>query len=290
MAERIGESAPDYGVATNTLRVVPTDRSTDIMIDDRRIMSVLDANAEIEGLHRHDLASAYVDRIRTAVEAYRRDRSPQRCWRPGREPRGHRGGCGARSCPVPAVAAPQRHPRTTVRAPCPFPRDPVDPGRPRGADPRGRTRRLPPRPHRRPPRPRLPLPVVRAHPLSVDATDGRAAPRLRPGALRDDGENVPRLHPQSRLPGDPRRGCPLCPAGAVARRGRRRAPGNDHPPRIRARMGHSDLPHRPHRRDRVRAGRRVSRTSPARSRPPSRGCRSSSASSSRSAPRRSSPT
>ena len=77
IAERIRAVATDSGVATNTLRVVPAERSADIVMGDRPIMSVFDADAQIEGLHRQDLASAYANRIGVAVEAYRRDRSPR---------------------------------------------------------------------------------------------------------------------------------------------------------------------------------------------------------------------
>jgi len=44
---------------------------------DKPIMSVFDADAELEGFHREDLARGYAERIRGAVEAYRRDRSPR---------------------------------------------------------------------------------------------------------------------------------------------------------------------------------------------------------------------
>jgi small-conductance mechanosensitive channel len=77
IAERIKAAAADSAVAISTLRVVPAERSSDIVMGDRPIMSVLDADAEIEGIHRHDLARIYARRIGTAVEAYRRDRSPR---------------------------------------------------------------------------------------------------------------------------------------------------------------------------------------------------------------------
>src|SRR5207245_678520 len=44
---------------------------------DDPIMSVFEADAEVEGFHRDDLARWYARRIRGAVEAYRRDRSPR---------------------------------------------------------------------------------------------------------------------------------------------------------------------------------------------------------------------
>jgi small-conductance mechanosensitive channel len=75
IADRIREVAADPSVATSTLRVVPAERSSDIVIGDRPIMSVLDADALIEGVHREDMARGYVYRIRGAIEAYRHDRS-----------------------------------------------------------------------------------------------------------------------------------------------------------------------------------------------------------------------
>ncbi len=40
-------------------------------------MSVVDADAELEGIHRQDLARVYANRIGAAIEAFRRDRSPR---------------------------------------------------------------------------------------------------------------------------------------------------------------------------------------------------------------------
>jgi small-conductance mechanosensitive channel len=74
---RIRAVAGDTGVPTSTLRVVPGERSSDIVMGDRPIMSVFDGDAAIEGIHREDLARVYTHRIQIAVEAYRRDRSPR---------------------------------------------------------------------------------------------------------------------------------------------------------------------------------------------------------------------
>ena len=77
IADRIRAIAADRSLATSTIRVVPAERSSDILVGDRPIASVLDADAEIEGIHRQDLARAYAHRIGVAIEAYRRDRSPR---------------------------------------------------------------------------------------------------------------------------------------------------------------------------------------------------------------------
>jgi hypothetical protein len=77
ITERIREAAADSGLATSTLRVIAAERSSDIVMGDNPIMSVFDADAEVEGFHREDLARTYAQRIRGAVEAYRRDRAPR---------------------------------------------------------------------------------------------------------------------------------------------------------------------------------------------------------------------
>ena len=77
IADRIRAAAADPGVAIGSLRVVSGERSSDIVIGESPIMSVFEADAEVEGFHRDDLARGYAQRIRGAVEAYRRDRSPR---------------------------------------------------------------------------------------------------------------------------------------------------------------------------------------------------------------------
>jgi small-conductance mechanosensitive channel len=77
IADRIRAVADDRTIATSAIRVIPAERSADIVMGDRLIMMVLDADAEIEGIHRQDLATAYARRIARVIEAYRRDRSPR---------------------------------------------------------------------------------------------------------------------------------------------------------------------------------------------------------------------
>ena len=77
ITERIRAVAADSEVPTSTLRIVPGERSSSIVMGDRPIIDVLEADAELEGIHGQDLARVYAHRIRTAVEAYRRDRSPR---------------------------------------------------------------------------------------------------------------------------------------------------------------------------------------------------------------------
>jgi small-conductance mechanosensitive channel len=77
VSRRIVELARDRGLATSALRVVQTQRSSDIMMGDRRLLSVVDADGEVEGIHREDLARVFLERIRGAIESYRHARSPR---------------------------------------------------------------------------------------------------------------------------------------------------------------------------------------------------------------------
>ncbi len=67
IADRVRAAAADRGAAIDTLRVVPGERSSDIVMGDDPIMSVFEADAEVEGFHRDDLARWYARRIRGAV-------------------------------------------------------------------------------------------------------------------------------------------------------------------------------------------------------------------------------
>jgi small-conductance mechanosensitive channel len=77
IADRIVAAAADRRVPIDTLRIVQTERSNDVMMGDRVLASVLDADAALERVHRDDLAKVYVHVIRQAVDAYRRDREPR---------------------------------------------------------------------------------------------------------------------------------------------------------------------------------------------------------------------
>ena len=74
IADRIIALADDPAVKADSVVAVESDNSTDIMAGDRFIMSVFDVDAELDKVPRQVLAKAYVTKIRTTVEAYRRDR------------------------------------------------------------------------------------------------------------------------------------------------------------------------------------------------------------------------
>ena len=75
IAKRITALAKDAAVKVESIVAVESDNSTDIMAGDRFIMSVLDVDAELDGVSRQVLTKVYVSKIRTAIETYRRDRS-----------------------------------------------------------------------------------------------------------------------------------------------------------------------------------------------------------------------
>jgi small-conductance mechanosensitive channel len=74
---RILAIAADERFAAQRIQVVEAEHSTDIMADQLRLVSVFDADASIEGMDRRTLAVAYAERIRMAIEDYRRHRSPE---------------------------------------------------------------------------------------------------------------------------------------------------------------------------------------------------------------------
>jgi small-conductance mechanosensitive channel len=76
IAERIVAVAADPGVAPDSLRVVEVEGRSDILAGDRRIATVVNADAAVEDVGRATLATTNLARIQEAIEAYRRDRRP----------------------------------------------------------------------------------------------------------------------------------------------------------------------------------------------------------------------
>ncbi|HEX5037153.1 MAG TPA: mechanosensitive ion channel family protein [bacterium] len=74
---RIVELAKDPTVRSDTLTVAETNEGTEILAGARRVMTVLDADAGLEGLNRQVVAHAFALKMGEAVERYRRDRSPE---------------------------------------------------------------------------------------------------------------------------------------------------------------------------------------------------------------------
>ncbi len=72
---RIEALADDASFRPETIRTVESDNSTDIMVGDRLIMSVFDADAAPEGVNRQVIAKTYAAKIRETVDSYRRSRA-----------------------------------------------------------------------------------------------------------------------------------------------------------------------------------------------------------------------
>ena len=60
-----------------SITAVESEYSTDIIADGRPIMSIFDVDASLEGVPRQILAKAYITKLRTSIEKYRKDRSTE---------------------------------------------------------------------------------------------------------------------------------------------------------------------------------------------------------------------
>jgi small-conductance mechanosensitive channel len=80
---RIAALADDRSVKIESIATVESELSTEIRAGSRPIMFVYDADAELETVSRQVLAHAYTAKIRSAVEAYRRDRETRNIARAG---------------------------------------------------------------------------------------------------------------------------------------------------------------------------------------------------------------
>jgi small-conductance mechanosensitive channel len=77
IAARIAALAADPEFVPRRVQVVESENSTDLKADQRLVVAIFDADASIEGVPRQALAAAYAERVRTAIERYRRERSPE---------------------------------------------------------------------------------------------------------------------------------------------------------------------------------------------------------------------
>jgi len=75
IAERIRRIAANHAISAKTLSVTEVDKRSRIAADDQLVLMVLNEDAELERLDRNVLATAYVQRIGEAIEAYRYNRS-----------------------------------------------------------------------------------------------------------------------------------------------------------------------------------------------------------------------
>ena len=77
IGERIKEIASDPAVKIESITAVEAEFSTDLVADGRRIMSVFDADASFEGVPRQVVAKAVIAKLRTSIQKYRQDRTPE---------------------------------------------------------------------------------------------------------------------------------------------------------------------------------------------------------------------
>ncbi len=75
VAERIRDLAEDPDFDPKTVTVKDKDDLTEILVGDRRVIGVIDADAELEGVSRDIVVRVFVTRISEAIEKYRVDRT-----------------------------------------------------------------------------------------------------------------------------------------------------------------------------------------------------------------------
>src|SRR5215475_8579519 len=83
IGDRIKQLAANRAYSTQALTTNETLLGTQILIDNLRIMTLLDDDARLEGVQRRVLAQAYLLRIGGAITDFRRDREASRLTRLG---------------------------------------------------------------------------------------------------------------------------------------------------------------------------------------------------------------
>jgi small-conductance mechanosensitive channel len=85
ISRRVREVARDISIGLTAMRVQDGERDTRILVGERPVMTVVDADAELEGIDRQLLAQVYLDKIRGAIASYRaaraRDLLLRSAWR-----------------------------------------------------------------------------------------------------------------------------------------------------------------------------------------------------------------
>ncbi|RPJ72639.1 MAG: hypothetical protein EHM24_09075, partial [Acidobacteria bacterium] len=76
IAARIATIAGDPSIALDSLLVSEAPEASLLLAGSNRVMAVIEADAKLDGVGRHVLAAVYLERIRAAIAAYRRDREP----------------------------------------------------------------------------------------------------------------------------------------------------------------------------------------------------------------------
>jgi small-conductance mechanosensitive channel len=80
---RVVAAARDATVAPDAIRVVPQEDRFDVLAGERRLVSVIKADAEREGVSAKIVAEVFAANIRKAIETYRAERQPESLLRAG---------------------------------------------------------------------------------------------------------------------------------------------------------------------------------------------------------------
>ena len=78
IADRIARVAADRSMPVDSLKIRETPVASLVLAEDRLLLGVLDADAELEGVNRQVLAEGFRRRIVEAVRQFRREREPAR--------------------------------------------------------------------------------------------------------------------------------------------------------------------------------------------------------------------
>jgi len=81
VADRIRKVAADRSIPEGSLIIAEAEHSTDIMAGEEKLVSIHDADAAFDRISRQVLARAYLAKIKSSIEKYRQDRSPERLAR-----------------------------------------------------------------------------------------------------------------------------------------------------------------------------------------------------------------
>ena len=85
IADRIRDIAANPAIRPDALRVEEMEYSSQLVADKQLVMNVYDADAKVEGVPRRLIADLYLVKVRSAIVAYRTDRSAPAMQRAGME-------------------------------------------------------------------------------------------------------------------------------------------------------------------------------------------------------------
>ena len=80
IADRIARVAADRSVPVDSLKIRETPVASLVLAEDRLLLAVLDADAELEGINRQVVAEGFRRRIGEAIRQFRHEREPAMLW------------------------------------------------------------------------------------------------------------------------------------------------------------------------------------------------------------------